>query len=216
MSEEKKTVEPDAKVTDVTPDDKKQNNNVPLTEDKDLNEGLKKLSTEELIDIIRETRGEAKTRRLKQRELEDVIKKNSDEKKLSEQAQLEQNQEFEKLYGSLKEDTKDYGELKEFKKNYLETCKEKVENLNKGLTTAEQELFELSSKNMSFNEQLIFVEKLIANRVVKSDIDKTQDMGRSDGSDVKLPGQNSVPFGNNGGVVSSVMSALKNAKIINK
>lgn len=205
MSEETKPVEPEVKkVEDTTPEDKTKDAEIAAE-----HEGLKKLSTDELISIIAETRGEAKTRRLKTRELEDILKKQEDEKKLNEQVQLEKNQEWEKAYGTLKDETKDYTELKEFKQSYLEGCKDKVENIAKGLVKAEQELFEISSKNMSYNEQLTFLEKLVQNRAVKNVVDTTHSMGRTDGKDIKETKDKPNLFGNPGGVMAQVMNTLK-------
>ncbi len=145
------------------------------------NSALQKLSTDELIGIIRETRSEAKTRRLKAKELEGKITDIEKQKLLDEAVSLEKNQEFEKLYNGIKENTKDYDELKTFKQTFLESCEKEVEELKKGLTIAEVELFDLSSKSQSFDNQVKIIKKIIENKNSTSPIDPVQSTYRNTG-----------------------------------
>ena len=170
-------------------------------------EALSKLDPAELVKIIAETRNEAKTRRLKAKTLEEQINTINKEKSEAEQKKLEENQEWQRLFEKQKEDTADYEELKEFKTSYLETCKQEVESSKSSLTKAEMELFELSSKNMTYDEQLNFIKKVVSTRAPVSVIDSTQSTTRNndDGKTKKklFPGS---------GNQDSILDGLKNAR----
>ncbi len=172
-------------------------------------DGLEKLSVKELVDIIHETRGEAKTRRLKQRELEEQIQKNADERKLNEQKQLEANQEWEEAYNKLKEETGDYGDLKRFKESFEKECQVEIEKILPTLTDPEKEIFELSSKTMSISDKILFIKKLIENRPpAKSSVDNTQSTGRGS-PQVSNADTVKVPFGNTQSVIGNLLETLK-------
>jgi hypothetical protein len=172
--------------------------------------GLDKLSAKDLIDIIHETRSEAKTRRLKYNELKEQMSAIEIANKKAEEEQLEKDNEFKTLYERRTEETKDYDELKEFKMNYLNNCKDKIESIKNGLTKAESELFELSSKSMPYDEQLQFIEKLVGNRTTAAIIDKTQSTTRSNNDDMAKDDK-PTPFGS-GSLTSNIMNMLNKAR----
>lgn len=147
----------------------------------DQNAELKKLSPDELVEIIRSTRSEAKTRRLKAKELETKIEAADKKSKLDAAVALEKNSEFEKLYTNLKTDTGDYEDLKKFKTTFLEDCQEKVETHKKELTVGEVELFDLSAKGQTFDNQLKIIVKMIDNKKGASQIDTAQSTYRTSG-----------------------------------
>jgi hypothetical protein len=168
-------------------------------------EGLLALGKDQLVEIIRETRGEAKTRRMKQRELEAQVKTIQDQIELNKQKELESKQEWEKAYNELKEKTKDYPDLKDFREAYLKECSAEIEKLIPNLTKPEQELFELSKDKMSVNEQIVFIKKLVDNRPAAPVTDNTQSTGRGGQPAPKVM----VPFGNTTSVVGKVMESLR-------
>lgn len=211
MAEEKHTqdVSKDEKI-DTPKDDTQKNDNT----DKNIKEDdskLNELSKDELTKIISDTRAEAKNRRLKNKELETKLEEINNTTKLNEQVQLEKNEKWEEAYNKIKEDTKQYDEFKNFKTSYLETCKEKIDEVKPKLTKAEQELFDLSSENMSFDNQLKFIDKLINNRQEKTNIDNTQSTARG-GNENILTDKPIIPFGNARSVIGKLMSSLKTAK----
>ncbi len=139
--------------------------------------GLNDLSADELVNIIKDTRAEAKTRRLSQRGLETEIADIKNKQKLEEQATLEDKQEFEKAYNNLKDETKDYKDLRDFKKSYLDRCKDKVDSALPSLTKAQQELFDISAKNAGYEDQLALIDKIKG--TVNTVVDNTQATGRA-------------------------------------
>lgn len=167
--------------------------------------GFKDATKEDTLLALEKTMSEAKSRRLQVRELEEKLKSFEEQTKQKELQELEQKQEFEKLYGTLKDETKDYEELKEFKTNYLNQCKEKIDNIKNGLTKAEAELFDLSAKHMPYDEQMAFIEKLVGNRAVSTAVDKATSIARKNDEkpDVKIPA-----FGNPGGTQNLIMQGL--------
>lgn len=172
---------------------------------------LTKLSPEDLINLVLETRSEAKKRRLRTRELEEEIAKREREQELNQQAELEKNQEFQKLYGDLKEKTSDYEDLKKFKQEYIENCKTEVEQLKNNLTKADLELFELTSKNQTYDQQLLIIKKMLLNKNSNSGtiVDPSQSVARSTEADEPNNNGNSpLPFGNTGSVTDKALKAL--------
>jgi len=174
-------------------------------------DSLSKLNAEELISIIHETRTEAKNRRLTNKELTEKMGSIEAQTKLDETAALEKNNEWQKLHEQYKDETKDYEDLKAFKISYLEKCKADLEILTKGLTQAENELFELSANNRGYDEQIVIAKKLLANRKADSVIETTQSAART-GETGTPPSNTTVPFGNNGTVTQMAMKALENLR----
>lgn len=152
-------------------------------------ESLKKLPVDELINIIAETRSEAKARRLKAKELEDRVAKIDAEKKQHEEEELSKKGEYEQLLKKYKEETADYHELKEFKTTYLEKCKMEVEENVKHLTDAEKELFSLASGKMTYDEQSQYLKKIVGTRQPSTIVDISQSTIRTnkDKEEIKSP-----------------------------
>jgi hypothetical protein len=143
------------------------------------NDSLKKLPVDDLVEIIKETRSEAKNRRLKYKELEGKLATYEEQKKQEEIEQLEKTNEYKALYEKIKEEHGDYDELKEFKQASLEKAKEQVENNRKNLTKAEEDLFAMASKGMTYVEQQEYIAKLITSRTPGITVDNTQSTTRT-------------------------------------
>ncbi len=170
-------------------------------------DALSKLDKPVLAGMIKELRGEAKNRRLNQRELEAKINDIVAQRKLDDQKQLETNQEWEKAYNKIKDDTVDFANLKEFKDNYEKECQVEIDAITPTLTKAELEIFEISNKKMTVTEQGLFIKKLIDNRSTPAVIDNTQSIGRGGQTIVKDEGK--LPFGNTSSVMGKVLEGLK-------
>lgn len=173
---------------------------------------LLSLSKERLVDMVHEGWSESKKRRLKLRETESKLDEIQREKDAERQKALEDNQEWEKLYKDKTESTKDYEDLKEFKQNYLTKCKENVNKMLPQLTKAENELFELSSKNMTYDEQIAFIEKLVSNRNTTSLVDNTQSTKRTNGNDDGQAPEQRTPFIKPKSPFDNVMNILAKGK----
>jgi hypothetical protein len=171
------------------------------------NNTLSKLPVSELIDIIKETRSEAKTKRLKNRELEGQILEINNAKKLAAQAELEKNSEWEKLLADYKEETKDYNELKDFKAASLEKAKVEVDESVLHLAPAEKELFDLASSKMTYDEQSSYIKKIVSNRPTNTIIDTTQSVGRK--NNVKVEDTKNKPVFMGSGNQNSALDTLR-------
>ena len=182
------------------------------TKEENKNEGLLTLSKDELVNIISETRGEAKSKRLKLRELEGTISQRDKDAKLAEQAILEKNQEWETAYNKLKEETNDIEGLRTFKQDYITNCQNKVDEITPTLTTSEKEIFDISSKTLGYDAQLELIGKLVAGRPAsKIDIDPTQTTARSDNVKAGQKQTPTMPFAGNG-LINSVIQGLQKIK----
>jgi len=147
---------------------------------------LGKKSSEELVNLLLETKNEAKTKRFKIKELKETIANFEKQKDLDATATLEKNQEFEVAYNGLKEKTADYEDLKNFKQNYLEECKSKIDIILPTLQQADLELFELSAKDRSFDKQLLIIEKMVSTKKSTSEIDNQQTSNRVNSSNLNI------------------------------
>ena len=170
-------------------------------------EALKALPVEELINIIAETRGEAKKYRLQKKELKEQVSSYEQAKTEAEQEQLKKNNEWQKLFEQKQEETADYEELKEFKTNYLEKCKNDVEERKSQLTKADEEVFALSAKNMTYDEQLDLINKLLKNRQSNVVIDTTQSTTRTNKTEEKPKNPLRSPGGND-----PILAGLRSAR----
>lgn len=137
-------------------------------------DALKALPVDELVNIIAETRSEAKKRRLQNKEIQDKLAEIENQRKLDEESQLEKKNEYQTLYNKLKEETADYGDYKSFKESYLEECQSKVDEAMKKLDKNQLDLFEEAADGKSSDKKLKLIKKLILTKPVTSVIDTTQ------------------------------------------
>lgn len=148
---------------------------------KNDHEQLFSLSKEELIKANIETRSEAKTRRLRTKELESKLAENERQKQLEEEKALEEKNEFKTLYEKTKEQYSDYDDLKSFKENFLEDCKKQIDDAIVKLSPADKELFELASEGKNYDAQLKIIQKLTNKKQSTSMTDTSQSTGRPTG-----------------------------------
>ena len=166
----------ETKPEETTEDNKTKKQFIPNAE-------LGNMSTEALIEEVIATRSEARERRLERKDLEGKLSEIEEKKKADAQTQLEKNQEWEKAYAKLKDETKDYTDLLGFKNNHLESCKAKVDTILPTLSEADKELFELSAKGHSYSTQLDIITKMSGRKAPQvSKVDTTQSISRVTGA----------------------------------
>jgi len=207
MSDEKQAVEPQQQAVEQQP--------APAaTENTEGKESLKDLGAEKLVDMLLETRTEAKNRRLELKEVKQQISELTTAQEQAKQAELEKKQEWEKLYNEQKEKTSDYEDLKLFKDNYLNDCKAQVEKKLETLTDAQKKLFELGTKDKSADIQLKFIQELAGAVETKPtpSTDNTQASGRAA---IKAPAGPAVPFAGENTLMGGLMKGLREAPSVN-
>jgi len=177
-------------------------------------EDLANLDKSKLVEMVLETRTEAKNRRHKAKELEQKLNEIQQQIQLKNQAELESKQEFEKLYNETKEKYKDYEELKSFKTNYLEKCQNEIDKILPTLTSEQTQYFETASSGRPADEKLALLQGLKnltnSNNGNTQKTDNTQSTGRA--GNVGNPGITfpAVPFAS-GNEALNIQESLKNA-----